>query len=209
MKMKWLTTESLWHIEDLVVSSWAVWGWTSRWSSSEWWLTPWRMTSSQRWSSICRSSWSPNDLWGRYSSHEMPLVISDFGEPSNWWWTRTRMTPTSYNPPSSSTWSYWPPTVISQRWSLDFLLTPKKSKPDQDDLLLLHLPLLPPPPTPLLYRDPVWGGSHCQGESLKIHQIITFENISSKRNIPTIFINLLLLLSSWWVWRFRMKNVLW
>ena len=166
MKMKWLTIESLWHIEDLVVSSWAVWGWTSRWSSSEWWLTPWRMTSSQRWSSICRSSWSPNDLWGRYSSHEMPLVISDFGEPSNWWWTRTRMTPISYNPPSSSTWSYWPPTVISQRWSLDFLLTPKKSKPDQDDLLLLHLPLLPPPPTPLLYRGPVRGGSHCQGESL-------------------------------------------
>ena len=162
MKMKWLTIESLWHIEDLVVSSWAVWGWTSRWSSSEWWLTPWRMTSSRRWSSICGSSWSPNDLWGRYSSHEMPLVISDFGVPSIWWWTRTRMTSISYNPPSSSTWSSWPPTRSNQLKMISWLsVDPKEIKTRRR-----WSPTLTPRPPALPTHPPPIQRPSLRGESL-------------------------------------------
>ena len=120
------------------------------------------MASSRRWSSICGSSWSPNDLWGRYSSHEMPLVISDFGVPSIWWWTRTRMTPISYNPPSSSTWSSWPPIRSNQLKMISWLsVDPKEIKARRR----WSPTLTPPPPAPPTHPPPIQRPS-LRGESL-------------------------------------------
>ena len=62
---------------------------------------------------------------------------------------------------------------------LDLILTSSCQQGwlEKDDLVFLHLPLLPSPPSPLLHRGPVWGGSHCQGKSFDHLSTFSFSEI--------------------------------